>query len=333
MSSKSKRLKENIEAILASNHLEDKVEVRLTGCFGFCEKGPIVKIMPDNTFYTEVNPRDAIEIVETHIIYGKKIERLLYQDPKTGEIIHNTEDMNFYQKQERRILHNCGVINPESVEDYLEQDGFRAIQKALQEMTPVKVIQEIQNSGLRGRGGGGFPTGIKWEIASKQEGNEKYIVCNADEGDPGAFMDRSILEGDPYGVIEGMMIAGYAIGANHALIYIRAEYPLAISRLQKAIEQARKKGYLGKHIFGTSFSFDVDLKFGAGAFVCGEETALIQSMQGERGEPKSKPPYPAQSGYLGKPTVVNNVETLLNVPLIIQHGSEWFREIGTEKSP
>ena len=200
-------------------------------------------------------------------------------------------------------------------------------------MTPVKVIQEIQNSGLRGRGGGGFPTGIKWEIASKQEGNEKYIVCNADEGDPGAFMDRSILEGDPYGVIEGMMIAGYAIGANHALIYIRAEYPLAISRLQKAIEQARKKGYLGKHIFGTSFSFDVDLKFGAGAFVCGEETALIQSMQGERGEPKSKPPYPAQSGYLGKPTVVNNVETLLNVPLIIQHGSEWFREIGTEKSP
>lgn len=333
MSSKSKRLKENIEAILASNHLEDKVEVRLTGCFGFCEKGPIVKIMPDNTFYTEVNPRDAIEIVETHIIYGKKIERLLYQDPKTGEIIHNTEDMNFYQKQERRILHNCGVINPESVEDYLEQDGFRAIQKALQEMTPVKVIQEIQNSGLRGRGGGGFPTGIKWEIASKQEGNEKYIICNADEGDPGAFMDRSILEGDPYGVIEGMMIAGYAIGANHALIYIRAEYPLAISRLQKAIEQARKKGYLGKHIFGTSFSFDVDLKFGAGAFVCGEETALIQSMQGERGEPKSKPPYPAQSGYLGKPTVVNNVETLLNVPLIIQHGSEWFREIGTEKSP
>ena len=333
MSSKSKRLKENIEAILASNHLEDKVEVRLTGCFGFCEKGPIVKIMPDNTFYTEVNPRDAIEIVKTHIIYGKKIERLLYQDPKTGEIIHNTEDMNFYQKQERRILHNCGVINPESVEDYLEQDGFRAIQKALQEMTPVKVIQEIQNSGLRGRGGGGFPTGIKWEIASKQEGNEKYIVCNADEGDPGAFMDRSILEGDPYGVIEGMMIAGYAIGANHALIYIRAEYPLAISRLQKAIEQARKKGYLGKHIFGTSFSFDVDLKFGAGAFVCGEETALIQSMQGERGEPKSKPPYPAQSGYLGKPTVVNNVETLLNVPLIIQHGSEWFREIGTEKSP
>lgn len=333
MSSKSKRLKENIEAILASNHLEDKVEVRLTGCFGFCEKGPIVKIMPDNTFYTEVNPRDAIEIVETHIIYGKKIERLLYQDPKTGEIIHNTEDMNFYQKQERRILHNCGVINPESVEDYLEQDGFRAIQKALQEMTPVKVIQEIQNSGLRGRGGGGFPTGIKWEIASKQEGNEKYIVCNADEGDPGAFMDRSILEGDPYGVIEGMMIAGYAIGANYALIYIRAEYPLAISRLQKAIEQARKKGYLGKHIFGTSFSFDVNLKFGAGAFVCGEETALIQSMQGERGEPKSKPPYPAQSGYLGKPTVVNNVETLLNVPLIIQHGSEWFREIGTEKSP
>jgi len=333
MSSKSKRLKENIEAILASNHLENKVEVRLTGCFGFCEKGPIVKIMPDNTFYTEVNPRDAIEIVETHIIHGKKIERLLYQDPKTGEIVHDAENMNFYQKQERRILRNCGLINPESIEDYIAEGGFLAIQKALKEMTPSQVIGEIQKAGLRGRGGGGFPTGIKWEIASKQAGEEKYIVCNADEGDPGAFMDRSILEGDPCGVIEGMMIAGYAIGASQALVYIRAEYPLAISRLQKAIEQARKKGYLGKNIFGTSFSFDVGLKFGAGAFVCGEETALIQSMQGERGEPKSKPPYPAQSGYLGKPTVVNNVETLLNVPLIIRYGSEWFREIGTEKSP
>ncbi|RXZ29559.1 NADH-quinone oxidoreductase subunit NuoF [Fusobacterium necrophorum] len=333
ISSKSKRLKENIEAILASNHLENKVEVRLTGCFGFCEKGPIVKIMPDNTFYTEVNPRDAIEIVETHIIHGKKIERLLYQDPKTGEIVHDAENMNFYRKQERRVLRNCGLINPESIEDYLEEGGFLAIQKALTEMTPKQVIEEIQKAGLRGRGGGGFPTGNKWEIALKQAGEEKYIVCNADEGDPGAFMDRSILEGDPCGVIEGMMIAGYAIGASQALVYIRAEYPLAISRLEKAIEQARKKGYLGKNVFGTSFSFDVTLKFGAGAFVCGEETALIQSMQGERGEPKSKPPYPAQSGYLGKPTVVNNVETLLNVPLIIRYGSDWFREIGTESSP
>lgn len=333
ISSKSKRLKENIEAILASNHLENKVEVRLTGCFGFCEKGPIVKIMPDNTFYTEVNPRDAIEIVETHIIHGKKIERLLYQDPKTGEIVHDAENMNFYRKQERRVLRNCGLINPESIEDYLAEGGFLAIQKALTEMTPEQVIEEIQKAGLRGRGGGGFPTGNKWEIALKQAGEEKYIVCNADEGDPGAFMDRSILEGDTCGVIEGMMIAGYAIGASQALVYIRAEYPLAISRLEKAIEQARKKGYLGKNVFGTSFSFDVTLKFGAGAFVCGEETALIQSMQGERGEPKSKPPYPAQSGYLGKPTVVNNVETLLNVPLIIRYGSDWFREIGTESSP
>ncbi|MDK4501412.1 NADH-quinone oxidoreductase subunit NuoF [Fusobacterium necrophorum] len=333
ISSKSKRLKENIEAILASNHLENKVGVRLTGCFGFCEKGPIVKIMPDNTFYTEVNPRDAIEIVETHIIHGKKIERLLYQDPKTGEIVHDAENMNFYRKQERRVLRNCGLINPESIEDYLAEGGFLAIQKALTEMTPEQVIEEIQKAGLRGRGGGGFPTGNKWEIALKQAGEEKYIVCNADEGDPGAFMDRSILEGDPCGVIEGMMIAGYAIGASQALVYIRAEYPLAISRLEKAIEQARKKGYLGKNVFGTSFSFDVTLKFGAGAFVCGEETALIQSMQGERGEPKSKPPYPAQSGYLGKPTVVNNVETLLNVPLIIRYGSDWFREIGTESSP
>ena len=333
MSSKSKRLKENIEAILASNHLEEKIEVRLTGCFGFCEKGPIVKIMPDNTFYTEVNPRDAIEIVETHIIHGKKIERLLYQDPKTGEIVHDAENMNFYRKQERRVLRNCGLINPENIEDYLQEGGFLAVQKALKEMTPEQVIEEIQKAGLRGRGGGGFPTGNKWEIALKQAGEEKYIVCNADEGDPGAFMDRSILEGDPCGVIEGMMIAGYAIGASQALVYIRAEYPLAISRLEKAIEQARKKGYLGKNVFGTSFSFDVTLKFGAGAFVCGEETALIQSMQGERGEPKSKPPYPAQSGYLGKPTVVNNVETLLNVPLIIRYGSDWFREIGTESSP
>src|SRR3712207_4050049 len=258
---------------------------------------------------------------------------IFYQDPKTGEIVHDAENMNFYQKQERRILRNCGLINPESIEDYIAEGGFLAIQKALKEMTPSQVIGEIQKAGLRGRGGGGFPTGTKWEIASKQVGEEKYIVCNADEGDPGAFMDRSILEGDPCGVIEGMMIAGYAIGASQALVYIRAEYPLAISRLQKAIEQARKKGYLGKNIFGTSFSFDVGLKFGAGAFVCGEETALIQSMQGERGEPKSKPPYPAQSGYLGKPTVVNNVETLLNVPLIIRYGSDWFREIGTEKSP
>lgn len=333
MSAKSTRLKENIQAILASNHLEEQVEVRLTGCFGFCEKGPIVKILPDNTFYTEVNPRDALEIVETHIIHGKKIERLLYQDPKTGEIIHDSEEMNFYKKQERRILHNCGLIDPENIEDYLQQNGFQAIQKAVQKMTPEEVIQEIVKSGLRGRGGGGFPTGIKWEIASKQEAEQKYIVCNADEGDPGAFMDRSILEGDPCGVIEGMMIAGYAIGASKALVYIRAEYPLAISRLQKAIEQTRKKGILGKNIFGTNFCFDVELKYGAGAFVCGEETALIQSMQGERGEPKSKPPYPAQSGYLGKPTVVNNVETLLNVPLIILHGSAWFREIGTENSP
>lgn len=333
MSTKSDKLKENIQAILESKHLEDKVEVRLTGCFGFCEKGPVVKILPDNTFYTEVSPRDALEIVDTHIILGKKIERLLYQDPKTGELVHDSENMNFYQKQNRRILHNCGLIDPENIEDYLAENGFKAIEKALKEMTPEEVRQEIIDAGLRGRGGGGFPTGIKWNIAAKQIAEEKYVVCNADEGDPGAFMDRSILEGDPCGVIEGMMIAAYAIGSEKALVYIRAEYPLAISRLQKAIDQAREKGMLGKHIFGTSFSFDVELKYGAGAFVCGEETALIHSMQGERGEPKSKPPYPAESGYLGKPTIVNNVETLLNVPGIILHGSDWFREIGTKDSP
>lgn len=333
MSTKSETLKENIQAVLEKNHLENQVEVRLTGCFGFCEKGPIVKILPDNTFYTEVNPRDASEIVETHIMEGKKIERLLYQDPKTGELVHDSENMNFYQKQERRILNNCGLVDPENIEDYIAQDGFKAIKKALKAMTPEEVRKEVVDSGLRGRGGGGFPTGIKWNIAAKQFADQKYIVCNADEGDPGAFMDRSILEGDPCGVIEGMMLAGYAIGATQALVYIRAEYPLAISRLQKAMEQARKKGILGKNIFGTSFDFDLDLKYGAGAFVCGEETALIHSMQGERGEPKSKPPYPAESGYLGKPTVVNNVETLLNIPQIILHGSQWFRQIGTKDSP
>lgn len=332
LSSKSKDIKENLEKELKERNIND-VEVVLTGCFGFCEKGPIVKVVPANNFYIEVKPEDAKEIVEIDIIGNKKVERILYKDPVSQEAILDYKKMNFYQKQERRVLKNCGVIDPENIDDFLRNDGYKAAKKAISEMTKEFVIKNVIDSGLRGRGGGGFPTGIKWDIASKNHAEQKYIVCNADEGDPGAFMDRSILEGDPHSVIEGMMIAGYAIGATKGLVYIRAEYPLAISRLDKAIVSARKRGYLGKNLFGTDFEFDIEIKFGAGAFVCGEETALIHSMEGKRGEPTSKPPYPAEKGFWDMPTVVNNVETLVNVPRIILNGVEWFREVGTEKSP
>ena len=332
LSSKSKDIKENLEKELKERNIND-VEVVLTGCFGFCEKGPIVKVVPANNFYIEVKPEDAKEIVEIDTIGDKKVERILYKDPVSQEAILDYKKMNFYQKQERRVLKNCGVIDPENIDDFLRNDGYKAAEKAISEMTKEFVIKNIIDSGLRGRGGGGFPTGIKWDIASKNHAEQKYIVCNADEGDPGAFMDRSILEGDPHSVIEGMMIAGYAIGATKGLVYIRAEYPLAISRLDKAIVSARKRGYLGKNLFGTDFEFDIEIKFGAGAFVCGEETALIHSMEGKRGEPTSKPPYPAEKGFWDMPTVVNNVETLVNVPRIILNGVEWFREVGTEKSP
>ena len=332
LSSKSKDIKENSEKELKERNIND-VEVVLTGCFGFCEKGPIVKVVPANNFYIEVKPEDAKKIVEIDIIGDKKVERILYKDPVSQEAILDYKKMNFYQKQERRVLKNCGVIDPENIDDFLRNDGYKAAEKAISEMTKEFVIKNIIDSGLRGRGGGGFPTGIKWDIASKNHAEQKYIVCNADEGDPGAFMDRSILEGDPHSVIEGMMIAGYAIGATKGLVYIRAEYPLAISRLDKAIVSARKRGYLGKNLFGTDFEFDIEIKFGAGAFVCGEETALIHSMEGKRGEPTSKPPYPAEKGFWDMPTVVNNVETLVNVPRIILNGVEWFREVGTEKSP
>ena len=332
LSSKSKDIKENLEKELKERNIND-VEVVLTGCFGFCEKGPIVKVVPANNFYIEVKPEDAKEIVEIDIIGDKKVERILYKDPVSQEAILDYKKMSFYQKQERRVLKNCGVIDPENIDDFLRNDGYKAAEKAISEMTKEFVIKNIIDSGLRGRGGGGFPTGIKWDIASKNHAEQKYIVCNADEGDPGAFMDRSILEGDPHSVIEGMMIAGYAIGATKGLVYIRAEYPLAISRLDKAIVSARKRGYLGKNLFGTDFEFDIEIKFGAGAFVCGEETALIHSMEGKRGEPTSKPPYPAEKGFWDMPTVVNNVETLVNVPRIILNGVEWFREVGTEKSP
>lgn len=332
LSSKSKDIKENLEKELKERNIND-VEVVLTGCFGFCEKGPIVKVVPANNFYIEVKPEDAKKIVEIDIIGDKKVERILYKDPVSQEAILDYKKMNFYQKQERRVLKNCGVIDPENIDDFLRNVGYKAAEKAISEMTKEFVIKNIIDSGLRGRGGGGFPTGIKWDIASKNHAEQKYIVCNADEGDPGAFMDRSILEGDPHSVIEGMMIAGYAIGATKGLVYIRAEYPLAISRLDKAIVSARKRGYLGKNLFGTDFEFDIEIKFGAGAFVCGEETALIHSMEGKRGEPTSKPPYPAEKGFWDMPTVVNNVETLVNVPRIILNGVEWFREVGTEKSP
>ena len=332
LSSKSKDIKENLEKELKERNIND-VKVVLTGCFGFCEKGPIVKVVPANNFYIEVKPEDAKKIVEIDIIGDKKVERILYKDPVSQEAILDYKKMNFYQKQERRVLKNCGVIDPENIDDFLRNDGYKAAEKAISEMTKEFVIKNIIASGLRGRGGGGFPTGIKWDIASKNHAEQKYIVCNADEGDPGAFMDRSILEGDPHSVIEGMMIAGYAIGATKGLVYIRAEYPLAISRLDKAIVSARKRGYLGKNLFGTDFEFDIEIKFGAGAFVCGEETALIHSMEGKRGEPTSKPPYPAEKGFWDMPTVVNNVETLVNVPRIILNGVEWFREVGTEKSP
>lgn len=330
--SRSHEITKNLQAALKDKGLEEQVQVILTGCFGFCEKGPIVKVMPDNTFYTEVKPEDALEIIEEHVIKGRKVKRLLYTDPETKEHVADSKHMNFYKKQLRIALRNCGFIDPENIEEYIANDGYAAVAKCLTEMTPQQVIEEIKLSGLRGRGGGGFPTGVKWEIASKNHADQKYVVCNADEGDPGAFMDRSILEGDPHSVIEAMTINGYAIGATKGLVYIRAEYPLAIDRLQTAIKQAREYGVLGKNLFGTDFDFDIELRFGAGAFVCGEETALIHSMEGKRGEPTFKPPFPAQSGYLQKPTNVNNVETYANVPIIILKGANWFNKIGTEKS-
>jgi len=330
--SASDAIAEKLKAELAANNLQEEVQVILTGCFGFCEKGPIVKVLPDNTFYTQVKPEDASEIVKEHVIKGRKVERLLYIDPTKKETIEDSKHMGFYRKQMRIALRNCGFINPENIDEYIARDGYQALGKVLTEYTPQETIEVIKKSGLRGRGGGGFPTGLKWEIASKNQADQKYVVCNADEGDPGAFMDRSILEGDPHSVIEAMAICGYCIGASKGLIYIRAEYPLAINRLKIAIEQAREYGLLGNDIFGTGFSFDLELRYGAGAFVCGEETALIHSMEGLRGEPSNKPPYPAQSGYMGKPTNVNNVETYANVPPIILKGADWYSSIGTEKS-
>lgn len=330
--SASKNIICRLEDCLKERALEDEVQVIATGCFGFCEKGPIVKIMPDNTFYVQVKPEDAEEIVNEHIIKGRKVERLLYKEPSKKVTVSDSKHMEFYKKQLRIALRNCGFIDPENIEESIGRDGYSALAKCLTEMTPEAVIDEIKRSGLRGRGGGGFPTGLKWEFARKYQADQKYVVCNADEGDPGAFMDRSIMEGDPHSVIEAMAICGYSIGASKGLVYIRAEYPLAIERLRIAIEQAEKYGLLGENILGTDFSFHIEIRYGAGAFVCGEETALIHSMEGHRGEPTTKPPFPAESGYLNKPTNVNNVETLANIPVILNKGADWFASIGTERS-
>ena len=330
--SASKNIICRLEDCLKERALEDEVQVIATGCFGFCEKGPIVKIMPDNTFYVQVKPEDAEEIVNEHIIKGRKVERLLYKEPSKKVTVSDSKHMEFYKKQLRIALRNCGFIDPENIEECIGRDGYSALAKCLTEMTPEAVIDEIKRSGLRGRGGGGFPTGLKWEFARKYQADQKYVVCNADEGDPGAFMDRSIMEGEPHSVIEAMAICGYSIGASKGLVYIRAEYPLAIERLRIAIEQAEKYGLLGENILGTDFSFHIEIRYGAGAFVCGEETALIHSMEGHRGEPTTKPPFPAESGYLNKPTNVNNVETLANIPVILNKGADWFASIGTERS-
>jgi len=331
--SSSDKLVDNLKAELEKQGLDDFAQVVTTGCFGFCEKGPIVKIIPDNTFYTEVKPEDATDIIEEHVVKGRKVDRLLYKDPESSEIIGDSKHMGFYKKQIRIALRNCGVIDPENIDEYIANDGYAALGKVLSEMSSTDTINLIKDAGLRGRGGAGFPTGLKWELAQKSKGDEKYVVCNADEGDPGAFMDRSILEGDPHTVLEAMAICGYCIGATKGLIYIRAEYPLAIQRLKIAMDQAREYGLLGEGILGSSFEFDIELRYGAGAFVCGEETALIHSMEGSRGEPTMKPPFPAASGYKGKPTNVNNVETLANIPIIINKGKDWFRNIGTERGP
>jgi NADP-reducing hydrogenase subunit HndC len=322
----------NLKSVLEENNLGNEVQVVKTGCFGFCEKGPIVKVMPDNTFYTQVKPEDAKEIVAEHIIKGRKVNRLLYLDPENKQHVSDSKHMGFYKKQIRIALRNCGFINPENIDEYISRDGYEALAKCITDMTPEQVIDIVKRSGLRGRGGAGFPTGLKWEIASKNKADQKYVVCNADEGDPGAFMDRSVLEGDPHSVIEAMAICGFSMGASKGLVYIRAEYPLAIERLKIAIGQAREYGLLGEGILGTDFAFDIELRYGAGAFVCGEETALIHSMEGLRGEPTVKPPFPAEKGYLGKPSNVNNVETFANIPVIINKGAEWFSSIGTEKS-
>ncbi|MGN0534690.1 MAG: NADH-quinone oxidoreductase subunit NuoF [Eubacterium sp.] len=335
-SSGSKKIQEKFAESLRANGLENEVQLVQTGCFGLCALGPVVIVYPDGTFYSRVSVDDIDEIVEQHILKGHIVERLVYSD--TGKVAPSNpkyvklNETAFYRAQHRVALRNCGVIDPENINEYIARDGYQALAKALTQMTPDGVIQCVKDSGLRGRGGGGFPTGVKWALCAPNKAPQKYVVCNADEGDPGAFMDRSVLEGDPHSIIEAMAIAGYAIGATKGYVYVRAEYPIAVNRLQIAIDQAREKGLLGKNIFNSGFDFDMEIRLGAGAFVCGEETALMTSIEGNRGEPRPRPPYPAVKGLFNSPTVENNVETFANIPQIILNGARWFASMGTEKS-
>ncbi len=331
-SSNSQKIIETMEAELKAKGLENEVQVIRTGCFGLCALGPIMIVYPEGCFYSEVKVEDVPEIVEEHLLKGRMVKRLLYDETVTETEVKGLSDTNFYRTQERVALKNCGVINPEDINEYIAYDGYQALAKCLTQLKPEDVIQIVKDSGLRGRGGGGFPTGLKWSFTAANKADQKYVVCNADEGDPGAFMDRSVLEGDPHCIIEAMAICGYATGATEGYVYVRAEYPIAVARLQIAINQAKKLGLLGKDIFGSGFDFDLHIKLGAGAFVCGEETALMTSIEGNRGEPRPRPPYPAVKGLFGKPTTENNVETFANIPAIIRNGSEWFSSMGTEKS-
>ncbi len=333
-SSGSMKIADKLEEEIAKNGLADEVKVVRTGCFGLCALGPIMIVYPEGTFYSTVNIDDIPEIVEEHLLKGRIVTRLVYDETVAQNEIKSLNETNFYKKQKRVALRNCGVINPEDIEEYIGVDGYQALYKVLKEMTPDDVIKTVLDSGLRGRGGGGFPTGKKWQLAKDlvKDADQKYVCCNADEGDPGAFMDRSILEGDPHALIEAMAIAGYAIGATQGYVYVRAEYPIAVNRLQIAIDQAKEYGLLGENIFGTEFKFNLEIRLGAGAFVCGEETALMTSIEGNRGEPRPRPPFPAESGLFRKPTVLNNVETYANIPQIILKGVEWFTSMGTEKS-
>ena len=331
-SSSSMKIIEKMETLIAENSMADEIKVVKTGCFGLCAQGPIMMIYPDHLMYTQVQPEDVEEIFENHVKCGQVVARLLAGNHEEGEVSNALESVDFFSRQMRVALRNCGAINPEDIDEYIARDGYLALEKVTGSMTPEEVIELIRVSGLRGRGGAGFPTGVKWSFAAAQQVAQKYVCCNADEGDPGAFMDRSVLEGDPHSVIEAMAIAAYAIGANQGYVYVRAEYPIAVERLTIAINQAREYGLLGKDIFGTGFDFNLDIRLGAGAFVCGEETALMTSVEGRRGEPRPRPPFPAVKGLFGQPTILNNVETYANVPVIILKGAEWFSGIGTEKS-
>jgi len=332
VSSGSSKVEAKLKETIKEKGLQNDVQVVITGCHGFCEQGPLLIVEPEDLFYCRVEEADIDEIVDKTLVNNEVIDRLLFEDPQKKEKAKTFHDIDFYNKQQRLVLKNCGHINPENIDEYLAQDGYAALEKVLKNMNQVEIIEEVKKSGLRGRGGGGFSTGLKWEFTYKAQGDKKYVVCNADEGDPGAFMDRSLLEGDPHTVIEGMLICGYAIGADEGYVYVRAEYPLAIKRLQRAISQAEERGYLGTNILGTNFSFKLNIKAGAGAFVCGEETALLISIEGNRGMPKVRPPFPATKGLWDKPTTINNVETFGNIPVIFRRGAEWFAGIGTEKS-